>query len=117
MAIFWNRILLEEMFSNPVDNAIRHTPDSGRIVFFVRRDPGPCFLIEDSRPGIAADEHQKVLERFHRGSGAIGPGSGLGLAIVKDIASMHKATVVLGQSPSLFGLSVSIAFPAGPLSC
>ena len=115
--IFGNRVLLEEMFSNLVDNAIRHTPDSGRIVLSVRRDPEPCFLIEDSGPGIAADEHQKVLERFHRGSGAIGPGSGLGLAIVKDIASMHKATVVLGQSPSLFGLSVSIAFPAGPLSC
>lgn len=108
--IFGNRILLEEMFANLVDNAIRHTPDSGRIVLSVRGGAEPCFLIEDSGPGIAADEHQKVFERFYRGSGAVGQGSGLGLAIVKDIASMHKATVLLAQSPSLRGLSVSVVF-------
>ena len=109
--IVGNRILLEQTVSNLLDNAIRHTPDSGRFVVSVRREPAPCFLIEDSGPGIAADEHEKVFTRFYRGSGAVGQGSGLGLAIVKDIASLHKATVVLGQSPSLHGLSVSVVFP------
>ena len=76
MPIFWNRILLEEMFSKLVENAIRHTPDSVRTVLSVRRDPEPCFLIEDSGRGIAADEHQEVFERFYRGSGAAGEGDG-----------------------------------------
>jgi signal transduction histidine kinase len=74
--IFWNRILLQEMFSKLVENAIRHTPDSVGTVLSVRRDPEPCFLIEDSGRGIAADEHQKVFERFYRGSGAAGEGDG-----------------------------------------
>ena len=99
------------MFSNLVDNAIRHTPDSGRIILSVRRDPEPCFRIEDSGPGIAVDERQRVFERFYRGSGAVGQGSGLGLAIVRDVATLHKATVVLGQSHALRGLSASISFP------
>ena len=109
--VFGNRILLEQMFSNLVDNAIRHTPDSGRIILSVRRDPEPCFRIEDSGPGIAVDERQRVFERFYRGSGAVGQGSGLGLAIVRDVATLHKATVVLGQSHALRGLSASISFP------
>ena len=106
-----NRILIEEMLSNLLDNAIRHTPDSGRIVLSVRREPEPCFQIEDSGPGIPAEERQKVFERFYRAPGSVGEGSGLGLAIVKDIASSHKAKVALEKSQTLRGLSVSIVFP------
>ncbi len=71
--------------------------------------------VEDSGPGIAAEDRERVFDRFYRASGAASEtGSGLGLAIVQVIAARHGATLQLGQSERLGGLQVQLAFPAGP---
>lgn len=109
--ILGSKILLEHLVSNLLDNAIRHTPNSGHIVLSVREDMDNIVLcIEDSGAGIPSQELHKVFERFYRGAEAIGQGTGLGMAIVKEIVEMHNAEIVLGRSASLGGLSASVAF-------
>jgi two-component system sensor histidine kinase QseC len=54
-----------------------------------------------------------VLGRFHRGLGTGESGAGLGLAIAERIATLHGASISLGDSPSGRGLAVTVSFPRG----
>lgn len=103
------RDLLAEALSNLFDNAIRYTPPGGRILVEFGADP-PVLRVCDSGPGIAQDERQLVLDRFVRGRNAGGEGSGLGLAIVRDIAVLHGAQLLLGES-EWGGAKVDLRFP------
>ena len=108
-----NRILLEELLGNLIDNAIRYTPDGGEATVRVELNAGTAVLrVEDNGPGIPEDERASVLERFHRGSAALQrSGSGLGLAIVREIAATHDADVRLEVGEAGCGTRVSVAFP------
>jgi two-component system, OmpR family, sensor kinase len=115
------RILLR----NLLDNAVKYTPVAGRVdVSLDLQDGQPVLTVEDSGPGIAAEDRHRVFDRFFRAASvtdtaggsagsAISPetGSGLGLAIVKVIAERHGATLQLGTSQSLGGLRVEVHFP------
>ena len=117
-----NPVMLREMLSNVIDNAIRYTPPGGRITVRVRpkREAGEAWIeVEDTGPGIAPAERPKVVERFYRILGREGDGSGLGLAIVKEIAAMHGGTLTLGdhvyqETPRLAGTLVRICLPISP---
>ena len=107
---------LQILMRNLVDNAIKYTPAGGTIDVDVnagRQGQGPCLCVEDSGPGIPADERERVFDRFYRIAGSGANGSGLGLAIIKAIAERHGAQLSLGQSARLGGLSVTIQFPPG----
>jgi len=108
-----NRILLEELLGNLIDNAIRYTPPGGEATVRVQLNAGTAVLkVEDNGPGIPEDERAGVLERFHRGSAALqSAGSGLGLAIVREIAATHDADVRLEVGDAGRGTRVSVAFP------
>lgn len=80
--------LLFEALSNLVDNAIKFTPEGGRVQ--VRAEAGPRIVVEDNGPGVPESEQSAVLQRFYRGEGArLAPGSGLGLSIVQAIVRLH----------------------------
>jgi signal transduction histidine kinase len=66
--------------------------------------------VDDSGPGIPADERERVFARFYRRDGGDTSGSGLGLAIVRAIADRHGARVELGEAP-LGGLRVEVRLP------
>jgi len=110
---------LRTLLGNLVDNAIRYTPEGGRIDVAVYTDPPtavPCACwvsVGDSGPGIPEDERERVLDRFYRRPGLDQTGSGLGLAIVQRIAEHHQARLVLDTSP-LGGLRVAVGFPRAP---
>lgn len=114
-----NPVMLREMLSNVIDNAIRYTPVGGRITVRVRpkRDTEEAWIeVEDTGPGIAPTERPKVVERFYRILGREGDGSGLGLAIVKEIATMHGGTLTLDDhvyqdTPRLAGTLVRVCLP------
>lgn len=101
--------LLSEALGNLIDNAIHYTPPGGRVLISVDAVP-PSVSVDDSGPGVDADERAAVFERFVRGRAALGEGSGLGLAIVKEIAALHGAEVTLAAS-SLGGARVLLCFP------
>lgn len=103
----WLRVLVR----NLIDNAVRYTPEGGRIKVTIKRiDAAITLTVSDNGPGIPPEERAAVCQRFHRLDNTGQPGSGLGLAIVARIAELHGATVRLDDSPFGSGLSVSIAF-------
>jgi len=109
------RILLR----NLLENAIKYTPEGGRVLVDAHMAEGAARLVvEDSGPGIPEADRERVFERFYRSEEATATtgGSGLGLSIVKTIAAQHAATVRLDASPSLGGLRVTAVFeqPAQP---
>jgi two-component system sensor histidine kinase TctE len=107
-------LMLHELVSNLVDNAIRYTPAGGRVALRVRQYAGCVQLeVEDSGCGIADDEREEVFTPFYRASASFGTnpgGTGLGLAIVRDIASVHRAAVTLADAEPGPGLKVSVRF-------
>jgi two-component system sensor histidine kinase TctE len=100
VAIAGNAIMLRELLSNLIDNALRYTPPGGSVTVRVRRDGDQALLeVEDTGPGIAPAERPRVFERFYRILGSGAPGSGLGLAIVREIAQQHGAEVDVFNNP------------------
>jgi two-component system sensor histidine kinase TctE len=105
-----DRFLLRDLLDNLVDNALRYTPLGGSVTVSCRRDGQYGFLVvEDSGPGIAAVNRERVFGRFVRLDDKTS-GSGLGLAIVRDIASAHGAKVEIDQSEG-GGALFSVRFP------
>ena len=105
---------LAVLLRNLIDNALRHTPAGGVVQVTAQRgeDGATELVVEDSGPGIAPAERQRVLDRFYRVPGAPGHGSGLGLAIVQAVARRHGARVEVGESAGLGGARVAVCWPA-----
>nr|WP_229518618.1 sensor histidine kinase [Massilia sp. PAMC28688] len=95
-----NAVMLRELLSNLIDNALRYTPARGSVTVRVRQDEEYAVLeVEDTGPGIAPGERGHVFERFYRVLGSTAQGSGLGLAIVREIAQQHDAEVDIFHNP------------------
>lgn len=108
-----NRLLLEEMTENLVDNAFRHTPAGGSLTIACGDQDGRSWLtVEDSGPGIAAEQRERVFERFYRAPGTRGDGCGLGLAIVRTIAGQHGGQASAAASARLGGALLRVDLPA-----
>ena len=111
--VLGDRLLIEEMLGNLIDNAIRYVPAGGFATVRVEHAPGAVVLIvEDNGPGIPEAERDQVLERFQRGSTAgQRSGSGLGLSIVREIADTHGAVLRLESTDGERGVRVRLSFP------
>ena len=100
------------LLRNLLDNAIKYTPEGGRVdVQLQAGADAVTLLVDDSGPGIAPEERARALQRFHRSpqaEGASAPGSGLGLAIADSIARLHGARLELADAPQLGGLRVAL---------
>ena len=104
---------LQILLRNLVDNGIKYTPGGGTVDISVLDDgKRVTVLVEDSGPGIPADERERVFDRFYRVAGSEAAGSGLGLAIIKAIAERHGATLTLDRSERLGGLKAIVSFKA-----
>ncbi|SIP99280.1 ATP-binding protein [Pseudacidovorax sp. RU35E] len=103
------RILLR----NLVDNAVKYTPEGGRVDVTVQQEEGggALLVVEDSGPGLAESDRERVWDRFYRAPDAGASGSGLGLAIVRSVAQLHRAELALDRSATLGGLRVRVQFP------
>jgi signal transduction histidine kinase len=108
--VIGNRHLLAQAISNLLDNAIKYTDTSGRILLeAVQQNESVVVTISDNGSGIPADKYTLVLERFYRLDAArSSSGSGLGLSLVKAVIDLHKATLILADNQT--GLKVSLVF-------
>lgn len=104
-------VLLHELASNLVDNAIKYTPRGGKVTVRVRAGAFAVLEIEDSGVGIPEHERDRVFERFYRVLGSDAHGSGLGLPIVREIADLHRASVQLQDNANGQGTLAQVAFP------
>jgi signal transduction histidine kinase len=105
-----DRDLLFQAVANLVDNAIKYTPEGGRIVVGLRRSATAVDAwVADTGPGIPGDEREKVFERFHRLEASRStPGSGLGLSLVKAVTMLHGGRVTLEDNAP--GLLAKLSF-------
>lgn len=104
---------LRTLLRNLLDNAVKYTPPGGRVDVALRRGAdGVLLAVDDSGPGLPADERERVFDRFYRSPDAAAgaPGSGLGLSIVAAIARQHGAQATLAASPTLGGLRAEVHF-------
>jgi len=97
-------LMLRELLSNLIDNALRYTPPGGSVTVRVRgtnigNGNQALLEVEDTGPGIAPSERHRVFERFYRILGSSASGSGLGLAIVREIAQQHGADIEIFNNP------------------
>jgi len=89
------------VLNNLLSNAIRHTPEGGRVSIHVGRSEGATrFEVTDTGEGIPPEYHKRVFEKFFRvpGNGASG-GAGLGLSISRDIVEAHGGDIGLQSRP------------------
>jgi two-component system sensor histidine kinase GlrK len=99
-----------QVLRNLVGNAVKFTPDSGRITIAARSVvDGIEMRVSDSGPGIAAEDQERIFGRFQQlpASGGAGmKGTGLGLALVKHIVKAHGGKVwvksSIGQGSTFF---------------
>ncbi|HEX7917187.1 HAMP domain-containing sensor histidine kinase, partial [Rudaea sp.] len=107
--------LLFEAISNLVDNALKFTPDGGRVVLrAVDEKAGPRIDVIDSGPGVPAAEREAVLHRFYRTKACRNeheceaPGFGLGLSIVSAIVKLHDYRFEIADADAPPGTRMTI---------
>jgi signal transduction histidine kinase len=107
-----NPIMINEMFANLIDNAIRYNKAGGSVVVRLFDDGGKQVVdVEDDGPGIPDAEREKVFTRFYRLSrDQSRVGSGLGLAIVRSLAASLNAEIAMSGGAHNRGLRVRVSF-------
>ncbi len=85
---------------NLLSNALKYTPDGGRIHVTLKSEENGCFRLEvqDSGKGLDAEDAEKVFERFFQAKGA-SSGTGIGLALVKSFTELHHGRVFVESKP------------------
>ncbi|MDM0008435.1 ATP-binding protein [Variovorax sp. J22G73] len=113
--VFGERESLISMVSNVVENAVKYSPDGGRVTVHVFREAGQAVLrVTDQGPGIPPALRERVFDRFFRNPDQTQSGSGLGLAIVRAVLREHGGEVVLEDGEGNGegrGLCVTVRLP------
>ena len=103
-----------QVLGNIIENAIRHTPESGEIILRAEeKDASIQISVQDSGEGLAAEEATHIFDRFYRADPSRqreSGGSGLGLAISKSIVEGHGGRIWAESKPGQ-GLTVNITLP------
>jgi signal transduction histidine kinase len=112
-----DRVRLEQVAANLLDNAVKYTPAGGRVTLWTGIDAGqPVLRVSDTGPGIPADEWPRIWERLFRGDRSRSArGLGLGLSLVKAIVEAHRGRVTVESTPDR-GTTFSVVLPDQNLS-
>jgi signal transduction histidine kinase len=101
LSVRGDRDLLFEAVANLVDNAIKFTPEGGRVdIELIRGDNETIVRVSDTGPGINDQEREAVLRRFYRSDKIRStPGVGLGLNLVAAIVKLHGFRLAIHSGP------------------
>jgi signal transduction histidine kinase len=105
-----DRDLLFEAVANLADNAVKFTPEGGRVALaLLRRDGEAVIQVCDTGPGISEIEREAVTKRFYRSDKSRGTGGlGLGLSLVAAIVKLHSFRFSIAAGP---GCTAEITCP------
>ena len=108
---------LARVLHNLLDNAVRHSPEGGRVTVSVAREEASArVIVRDEGEGLSPADLPHLFERFYRGeksrSRAFG-GAGLGLAIARGIVEAHGGTITAANAPN-GGAEFTVALPLSP---
>jgi signal transduction histidine kinase len=109
-----DRVRIEQVAANLVDNALKYTPEGGRVTVEVFADDGRAVLrVRDTGIGIPESEQARIWDRLFRGDRSrTARGLGLGLSLVKAIVEAHGGTASVTSAPgagSTFVISLPLA--------
>jgi len=119
----WDARRLGRVVTNLVDNAVKYSPEGGRVTVAVHQEldpagqPWACVAVRDEGLGIPADELERIFERFHRARNVetrIG-GTGIGLAAARHIVDNHGGSLSVSSQEgvgSTFTLRLPVQAPA-----
>lgn len=101
VTVHGDRDLMFEAIVNLVDNAIKFTPEGGRVELrLLRSGEDGIVRVGDTGPGIAASDRNLVTRRFYRSDKSRSePGLGLGLSLVSAIVKLHDFRFAISQGP------------------
>ena len=111
-----DRVLLERMIANLVENAVRHNNPGGWIeIRTIQQGDSAVFEIANTGPSVPAEQIPTLFEPFARARQRLdsSDGVGLGLSIASAIAGAHNATITARPRPG-GGLEMSVTIPANP---
>ena len=103
------RRMLQEMFYNLCDNAIKYNIPGGSVTIHAENN---CLIVSDTGIGIPAEHKDRIFERFYRvdkSHSKQSGGTGLGLSIVKHAVAYHNASITLDSTPGE-GTTITIQF-------
>src|SRR4029453_19474943 len=99
LAILGDRVLLDRIVANLLDNALVYAPgDSSGEIHAARRGAGIAICFDDAGPGIPEADRERVFDRFARLAGESAPGHGLGLSPAPASAAPHRGTLSVARS-------------------
>jgi signal transduction histidine kinase len=92
--IMGDRDRLMQVFVNIFNNALKYTPDGGRIVLKTSQEgTGVRFSVQDNGPGMAPKDLAKIFDKYERITTEKKEGTGLGLAIAHEIVQLHGGKI------------------------
>lgn len=107
--------MIRQAVANLVSNAVRYTPEGGRIDVYVHRDAEWAVIdVQDTGIGLTPEEEKMVFSRFWRADsdrGRSSGGLGIGLSVVKEIVSRHKGLIKVKGEKGV-GSTFTIMLPA-----
>lgn len=116
-SIIGNRILLQELLSNLLDNAIRYVPRGSYVRAQACVDDGTVKIaIIDNGPGVTGAVMAKLGTPFFRAAENNAGGCGLGLAIAREIVQLHQGSIRFSNAQPQGGLRIDIALPAAAVN-
>jgi two-component system sensor histidine kinase KdpD len=109
-------VLVEQLISNLLENAIRHAPGKPVVLSAVQQPGRIRVEVRDNGPGVPKELQERVFDKFYRSPDSGDGGSGLGLAICKAIAEAHGGTIWVEDAPNggavfIFALPDGLAQP------
>ena len=111
-----DRTRLNQILYNLTDNAIKYSPDGGRISVALQQEAdGLVWRVRDNGVGIPGEDQEHIFERFYRVDKARSRetgGTGLGLSIVKQLVTMHGGEITVHSEPN-HGSEFRVVFPQG----
>ncbi len=113
-AIYVDPVLIEQVMVNILDNAAKHTQESGRIAIEARQEGSDFHIsVTDDGPGIPAQSREAVFDIFYRvrTADAQTAGTGLGLSICRGIVEAHGGRIRAKDAPGGRGAVIEIVLP------
>jgi len=106
--------MADQVLGNLLSNALKFTPDGGRIRLHARRLDGALAIeVSDTGPGIPPDKLPQIFEKYYQVSDeARRKGAGLGLSIARDVVRAHGGTIHVESEPGS-GTTFRVLLPAG----
>jgi NtrC-family two-component system sensor histidine kinase KinB len=96
-----SRPRIDQVFSNFISNAVKHSPADGTITLSAKMDgaQGVRFSVTDEGAGIPENLYRRIFDKFYRVSETSGEGAGLGLSIAREIVLAHSGTIGVESKP------------------